>query len=455
MRDCERYRPIEVAEREETERGRVPTAESTRGETAARPGRGGRREDGSGEREDLEAAVERDYGPGGRGRLTQGDVSHGAAPAEHADAPPPPPRVAGHAVHDVRPGRDFQHVRPQGVRAVSRHNNRRLRLVLRPGRPTSRSTARRRPTSPSPSPSSRASSRRIIIRFLLLLVRGIRVVGDRWLQASAVVGVQSPSRSGHTSSRPLRLAVQQSSVSALRRVCFSTPARSGHLGEGNKETTTAPPRLRLTNVLHGRFEGSSDDSSSNIFLFVAMESSNPNEQTQVHDIREYDLDEADFNDDNDECENVDNLDVNCVGVGNENLDVGDVRDALYDLFYEYVESDNMKNRKGSFSMPHGELSVTSTCSTSKGKVVLSGLSLYDKYLDSVEDATPNKSELDIYLEEGIYRCQDVLGSRIFTRHYVSGMSNLYPVMLPNSAFYRNEKTLTQSTKGSFFAGPLD
>nr|GMD52801.1 zinc finger BED domain-containing protein RICESLEEPER 2-like [Ipomoea batatas] len=96
------------------------------------------------------------------------------------------------------------------------------------------------------------------------------------------------------------------------------PARSGHLGEGNKETTTAPPRLRLTNVLH--------DSSSNIFLFVAMESSNPNEQTQVHDIREYDLDEADFNDDNDECENVDNLDVNCDGVGNENLDVGDVGD---------------------------------------------------------------------------------------------------------------------------------
>nr|GMD54510.1 zinc finger BED domain-containing protein RICESLEEPER 2-like [Ipomoea batatas] len=148
------------------------------------------------------------------------------------------------------------------------------------------------------------------------------------------------------------------------------PARSGHLGEGNKETTTAPPRLRLTNVLHGRFEAPPT---------------------------------ADFNDDNDECENVDNLDVNCDGVGNENLDVGDEKDALYDLFYEYVESDNMKNRKGSFSMPHGELSVTSTCSTSKGKVVLSGLSLYDKYLDSVEDATPNKLELDIYLEEGVYR----------------------------------------------------
>nr|GMC69067.1 zinc finger BED domain-containing protein RICESLEEPER 2-like [Ipomoea batatas] len=95
------------------------------------------------------------------------------------------------------------------------------------------------------------------------------------------------------------------------------------------------------------------------------------------------------------------------------INVMKVRDALYDLFYEYVESDNMKNRKGSFSMPHGELSVTSTCSTSKGKVVLSGLSLYDKYLDSVEDATPNKSELDIYLEEGVYRCQDGEVASIF------------------------------------------
>nr|GMD95771.1 ribulose-1,5-bisphosphate carboxylase/oxygenase large subunit [Ipomoea batatas] len=84
-----------------------------------------------------------------------------------------------------------------------------------------------------------------------------------------------------------------------------------------------------------------------------------------------------------------------------------VRDALHDLFYEYVEMDNMKTRKGCSSVQNaGSLSITSSCSTSKGKVVLSGLSLYDKYLDTVEDVTPNKSELDIYLEEGVYRCQD-------------------------------------------------
>nr|GLL21398.1 zinc finger BED domain-containing protein RICESLEEPER 2-like [Ipomoea trifida] len=69
--------------------------------------------------------------------------------------------------------------------------------------------------------------------------------------------------------------------------------------------------------------------------------------------------------------------------------------------------DNMKTRKGSsFVQNVGGLSITSSCSTSKGKVLLSGLSLYDKYLDIVEDVTPNKSELNIYLEEGVYRCQD-------------------------------------------------
>ncbi|XP_019156926.1 PREDICTED: zinc finger BED domain-containing protein RICESLEEPER 2-like [Ipomoea nil] len=90
------------------------------------------------------------------------------------------------------------------------------------------------------------------------------------------------------------------------------------------------------------------------------------------------------------------------------INVTKVKDALYDLFYEYVQIDNMKIRKGSSSaVTHiGSSSVTSAGSTSKGKVVLSGLHLYDKYLDSVEDETPNKSELDIFLEEGVYRCQD-------------------------------------------------
>nr|GMD78575.1 zinc finger BED domain-containing protein RICESLEEPER 2-like [Ipomoea batatas] len=246
-----------------------------------------------------------------------------------------------------------------------------------------------------------------------------------------------------------------------------------------------------------------------------MESSNPNEQTQVHDIREYDLDEADFNDDNDECENVVNLDVNCDSVGNENLDVADVGDekvfkvnlpqfekisramakndviTVYDIEKKKLQSllktinkislttdiwkskvqkisymcvtghfvdSNWKLQKRLLSFmplppPHtgvdiidGVLKSTKdwgiehkvftisvdnasnndvavriakeTFSRShklplSGKVVLSGLSLYDKYLDSVEDATPNKSELDIYLEEGVYRCQDGEVASIF------------------------------------------
>lgn len=78
-----------------------------------------------------------------------------------------------------------------------------------------------------------------------------------------------------------------------------------------------------------------------------------------------------------------------------------VRDALYDLFFEYVEIDQARSRKGSSST-----SKASTCtkdSTSKGKIVPSGLSMFDEYLNTVEDVAPLKSELDIYLEEGVFR----------------------------------------------------
>nr|GMD96270.1 zinc finger BED domain-containing protein RICESLEEPER 2-like [Ipomoea batatas] len=138
-------------------------------------------------------------------------------------------------------------------------------------------------------------------------------VGDRWLQALAAVqqsrlqsALCSASRLAssihhHTNSPASRFA-SPLQLSRLQHSGESVPHKPAvgqavqhplHLGEGNKETTAAPPRLRLTNVLHDRFEAPPT---------------------------------AYFNDDNDECENVDNLDVNCDGVGSENLDVGDVGD---------------------------------------------------------------------------------------------------------------------------------
>ena len=45
-------------------------------------------------------------------------------------------------------------------------------------------------------------------------------------------------------------------------------------------------------------------------------------------------------------------------------------------------------------------------SNQKQNVTPSGLSRFVQYLDSIETCMTIKSKLDIYLEEGVYRCQN-------------------------------------------------
>ncbi|XP_047333327.1 zinc finger BED domain-containing protein RICESLEEPER 2-like [Impatiens glandulifera] len=80
-----------------------------------------------------------------------------------------------------------------------------------------------------------------------------------------------------------------------------------------------------------------------------------------------------------------------------------VREALYNLFFEYVEVDQSRSRKSTTLV---QCSSTCANSTSKEKFVPSGLSMFDRYLDTVEVHDPLKSDLDIYLEEGFFRTQD-------------------------------------------------
>ncbi|XP_047339774.1 zinc finger BED domain-containing protein RICESLEEPER 2-like [Impatiens glandulifera] len=80
-----------------------------------------------------------------------------------------------------------------------------------------------------------------------------------------------------------------------------------------------------------------------------------------------------------------------------------VREVLYNLFFEYVEVDQSRSRKSTTSV---QCSSTCANSTSKEKFVPSGLSMFDRYLDTVEVHDPLKSDLDIYLEEGVFRTQD-------------------------------------------------
>ncbi|KAK6146487.1 hypothetical protein DH2020_020356 [Rehmannia glutinosa] len=86
--------------------------------------------------------------------------------------------------------------------------------------------------------------------------------------------------------------------------------------------------------------------------------------------------------------------------------VKNVRDALYDLFFEYVQVGRMKTQKDRSSMSDKGPSVSSTSSISKGKIIPSGLYMFDQYLNTVQDDVLVKSELDIYLEEGVFRCRD-------------------------------------------------
>ncbi|KAK6122949.1 hypothetical protein DH2020_043309 [Rehmannia glutinosa] len=80
-----------------------------------------------------------------------------------------------------------------------------------------------------------------------------------------------------------------------------------------------------------------------------------------------------------------------------------VRDALYDMFFEYVQVDRMKTQKDSSSMSDKGPSVFSTSSISRGKIIPSGLFMFDQYLNTVQDDVIVKSELDIYFEKGGFR----------------------------------------------------
>lgn len=81
-----------------------------------------------------------------------------------------------------------------------------------------------------------------------------------------------------------------------------------------------------------------------------------------------------------------------------------VREALYELYDEYVLTSQIFHRaKNSSNIPQ-ELDFSHATSSShdsrkkKGKSITSGLSRFDHYLNSVEIVAPVKSELDIYLE---------------------------------------------------------
>lgn len=70
--------------------------------------------------------------------MPESDVGDGAAAAENADTALAAAGEGGDAVHDVAAVGDLHDVRSQGVGAVPRDDDRRLRLVLGSGGPAAR-----------------------------------------------------------------------------------------------------------------------------------------------------------------------------------------------------------------------------------------------------------------------------------------------------------------------------
>lgn len=96
---------------------------------AGGPRRSRQREEGAGEGENLEAAVEGDDAFGGGG-LAEGDVGDGSGAAEDANPALPLPRVGGDRLEDVAAATHLKYVGPEGVGALPGDDHRRPGLVL-------------------------------------------------------------------------------------------------------------------------------------------------------------------------------------------------------------------------------------------------------------------------------------------------------------------------------------
>ncbi|KAK8495563.1 hypothetical protein V6N12_073338 [Hibiscus sabdariffa] len=85
-----------------------------------------------------------------------------------------------------------------------------------------------------------------------------------------------------------------------------------------------------------------------------------------------------------------------------------VRNSLYELYKEYVDEYATANVNTTMESDVQESGVINTCTTSrigKGKV-LTGRSKFERCIRSVDRIHNVKSELDIYLGEGMFICKE-------------------------------------------------
>ncbi|XP_057510755.1 zinc finger BED domain-containing protein RICESLEEPER 1-like [Actinidia eriantha] len=92
-----------------------------------------------------------------------------------------------------------------------------------------------------------------------------------------------------------------------------------------------------------------------------------------------------------------------------NKNIAMVREALYELYYEYVSVHTSVNSEGS-----SQLKTRETCSSStlpNEKFIVTGRSKFECFIRKADTIQPMKSDLDIYLEESVYICNEGVSSQ--------------------------------------------
>ncbi|KAK8981787.1 hypothetical protein V6N11_049281 [Hibiscus sabdariffa] len=131
-----------------------------------------------------------------------------------------------------------------------------------------------------------------------------------------------------------------------------------------------------------------------------------------------------------------------------------VRDILYELYKEYVDEYATANVNTTMESDVQESGVINTCTTSrirKGKV-LNGMSKFERYIRSVDTIDNVKSEIDIYLREGVFICKEECesafsaGGRVIDTYRSSLGTDTVQMLLCGSDWYQNFYGLKKKAK---------
>ncbi|KAI8554833.1 hypothetical protein RHMOL_Rhmol05G0127400 [Rhododendron molle] len=132
------------------------------------------------------------------------------------------------------------------------------------------------------------------------------------------------------------------------------------------------------------------------------------------------------------------------------LKVSQLKDSLYELYNEYVAM---------YSQAYNELilqqsttEVGSLNSASLGRKVVMGRSEYESFIRQSDSIQPVKSDLDIYLEEGVYICQQGMDSQFDALEWWKANSLKYRILSKMARDILSIPITSVASESTFSAG---